>query len=322
MAVLRRVRPAIAQVSTPKAALLGAIAARIAGVPVRVLLIRGLISGSARGPRLALYRAIERLPARLCQRTICVSPSLLEYARAGRIVGPGRGLVLANGMSNGIDPAQFDPGAVVAAPRPTASAGPDGVVIGYVGRLVGDKGLVELNDAWRSLRDEFPAASLLLVGPREGRDAVPDRVRQEWEADPRVVLTGAVDDVAPYYKAMDLFVFPSYREGFPNAPMEAACMGLPVVTTTATGCRDAVVDGQTGTLVPTRDAGALAVAIRAYLGNPDLRRRRGEAGRARVLRDFRREVIWEALYREYVRLLEAAGLPVPSPSSRPAEDRR
>lgn len=322
--VLRRIRPAIAQVSTPKGALLGAIAAWIARVPVRIFLIRGLLSSGARGRRRALYRGVERLTARLCHRTICVSPSLLEYARDGGIVGPGRGAVLAGGMSNGVDPAHFDPGSVAPAPRPAASAGPDGAVIGFVGRLVGDKGLVELNEAWRTLRDEFPTASLLLVGPWEGRDAVPDHVRAEWEADPRVVLTGAVTDVAPYYRAMDLFVFPSYREGFPNAPMEAACMGLPVVTTTATGCRDAVVDGETGTLVPPRDAGALTEAIRAYLRDPDLRRCRGEAGRARVLRDFRREVIWEALYREYVRLLEAAGQPVPSPAAGAGtgEDRR
>jgi glycosyltransferase involved in cell wall biosynthesis len=117
---------------------------------------------------------------------------------------------------------------------------------------------------------------------------------------------------------MDLFLFPSHgTEGFPNAPMEAACMGLPVIASRVVGCVDSVVDGVTGTLVPPRDACALADAIRAYLRDPDLRRRHGQAGRERVLRDFRQEVIWEALYREYVRLLRENGIPVPDDPADP-----
>jgi glycosyltransferase involved in cell wall biosynthesis len=104
-------------------------------------------------------------------------------------------------------------------------------------------------------------------------------------------------------------VFPSYGEGFPNAPMEAACMGLPVIATNVVGCVDAVEDGVTGTLVPPGDSAALADALRAYLADPALRREHGQAGRDRVLRDFRQEPIWESLYREYVRLLEEKGLP-------------
>jgi glycosyltransferase involved in cell wall biosynthesis len=112
-------------------------------------------------------------------------------------------------------------------------------------------------------------------------------------------------DTPQLYAAMDLVVLPTYREGFPNVPLEAAAMGLPVVATRVGGCIDAIVDGETGTLVPVRDAATLAAAIRLYLGDADLRRRHGEAGRARVLRDFRPEAIWEALHGEYMQLLEA-----------------
>ena len=90
-------------------------------------------------------------------------------------------------------------------------------------------------------------------------------------------------------------------------------MGLPVVATNIPGCVDAVQDGVTGTLVPPRDADALAAALKMYIDDPDLRRRHGQAGRERVIRDFQQEAIWEALYQEYCRLLREKGLPVPEP---------
>jgi glycosyltransferase involved in cell wall biosynthesis len=124
-------------------------------------------------------------------------------------------------------------------------------------------------------------------------------------------MTGAVEDAAIYYALADLVVLPTYREGFPNVPLEAAAMERPVVATRIPGCIDAVQDGVTGTLVPARDAESLCGAIGQYLDDPALRRQHGLAGRARVLRDFRQEVIWEAIYREYCRLLEEKGLQVP-----------
>ncbi len=314
---LRRIRPTIAHVSTPKAALLGSIAAWLARVPVRIYLIRGLITERSQGAKRSLFLWLERLTAWLCHSSICVAPSLLEFARAEGILGPRQGLVLANGMSNGIDPNRFDPTAVEPAhfslsdrghahvPKPTE-------IIGFVGRLARDKGIEEIDGAWTLLRDEFPNVVLLLVGPWEEEDRVSAAVRRRMESDARVVLVGHVADVVTFYRAMDLFVFPSHgTEGFPNAPMEAACMGLPVIATAVVGCIDAVVNDITGTLVPPRDAAALAMAIRRYLRDPELRQRHGLAGRKRVLREFRPEAIWDALYQAYVRLLREKGLPIP-----------
>ncbi|HEX8431017.1 MAG TPA: glycosyltransferase, partial [Longimicrobium sp.] len=102
--------------------------------------------------------------------------------------------------------------------------------------------------------------------------------------------------------------FPTYREGFPNVPLEAAAMGLAVVATRIPGCIDAVADGETGTLVPAADAPALAGAVRAYLRDPAMRIAHGRAGRERTLRDFAQEAIWTALHAEYGRLLAARGV--------------
>jgi glycosyltransferase involved in cell wall biosynthesis len=315
--LLRRIRPTIVQVSTPKAALLGAIAATLARVPIRVFLVRGLISPESKGLSGRIFAWLERLTARLCDPAICVSPSLLRLARDTGILEPWQGKVLAQGMSNGVDAERFDPAIVEPANldswrRPGTAPLPEApTVVGFVGRLDRDKGLDDLATAWSQLRAEFSSAVLLLVGPWEDERRAPESFRRRFLDDDRVLVTGQVRDVRPFYAAMDVLAFPSRREGFPNAPMEAAAMGLPVVATRVVGCVDAVVDDETGRLVPSRDPEALAEAIRSYLSDPGRRERHGRAGRERIIRDFRPEAIWEAIYQEYVHLLQRADLPRP-----------
>jgi glycosyltransferase involved in cell wall biosynthesis len=315
--VLRRIRPDLLHVSTPKAALLGAVAGWVARVPIRVFCFRGSITEPASGWRRRLFRRLEWLTARLCTQTICVSKSLRDFARSESIIGPAEGMVAAHGMSNGINAARFsrdaaDPLAVPTMPESIRrlAHGPGVVVFGFVGRLAHDKGLDVLQQAWASLRDRFPNAHLLLVGPWEAENSVPPECRLALEHDARVHIAGDITDVVPYYRLMSVFVFPSMgSEGFPNAPMEAAAMGLPVIATRVVGCVEAVKDGVTGMLVPAGNAKALASAMQLYLEKPDLARTHGEAGCDRVRRDFRQETIWKALHQEYLRLLRHASLP-------------
>lgn len=313
--LLRRISPDIVHVSTPKAALLGAVAAWIVRVPVRLFLMRGSASEGAEGLRRTLLCTLERLTARLCHQTICVSPSLLEFCRRAGILDPGEGIVAANGMSNGIDAHRFDPSQV--APDPDSALPPAhreladsrNVVIGFVGRLARDKGIEEIAAAWSAIRDQHPRTRLLLVGKWETESQVSPSCREMLERDPRVHLPGRVEDVAPWYRLMSIFVFPSHgTEGFPNAPMEAASMRLPVIASRVVGNIDAVHHGVTGQLIPPRDAVALAGALRRYLDSPSLRTTHGSAGRQRVLERFQQEVVWQALFAEYLRLLRARGV--------------
>jgi glycosyltransferase involved in cell wall biosynthesis len=179
------------------------------------------------------------------------------------------------------------------------------VVIGYVGRIVRDKGMHELAEAWRSLREQNPTLHLLLVGPMESMDPITPADMELFKTDPRVHLVGEIEirRVAAYYSAMDIYVMPSYREGFGVSNIEAAAMELPVVSTRIPGCIDSVADGITGTLVPPRDKEALEIAIQKYIDDSQLRQTHGKAGRMRVLNEFPPIKIWEALHAEYSQLL-------------------
>src|SRR5690606_2614673 len=212
-----------------------------------------------------------------------------------RLCPPDR-LVVPCGGGNGTDAESlFNPARVSdsrVAIRQRLDIPAQAVVNGFVGGLVRDKGVIELAEAWSVVREVVPDAHLLIIGEPEPRDPVPEAILSQLQADDRVHMVGFVADLTdmpPHYTAMDMLVLPTYREGFPNVPLEAAAMGLPVVATRVTGCVDAVVDGVTGTLVPVRDSASLARAIHAYLDDPALREQHGAAGRERVRRDFQPE---------------------------------
>lgn len=306
--LLRQIRPSIVHAHTPKGGLLGMLAAWLAGTPVRVYHMRGLPLASARGWRRRLLRLTERVSCRLADRVICVSHKLRRYAISEGLCPADKIVTLLGGSGNGVDSTgEFDPDGPArgegAALRWRLGIGPDAAVVGFIGRLVLDKGIVELAAAWQELRARFPDAHLVLAGPEEARDAVPPALLDRLRQDQRVHLLGRIAWPRQVHAAADVLVLPSHREGFPNVPLEAAAMGKPIVCSRIDGCDEAVVDGETGTLVPVGDASALAAAIAAYLESPELRARHGWAGRERVGRLFRREAIWEALLQEYQELL-------------------
>jgi glycosyltransferase involved in cell wall biosynthesis len=305
---MRRIRPAIVHAHTPKGGLLGMIAATAHRVPVRIYHMRGLPLMGATGLKRRLLWSTEWLACRLAHQVYCVSRSVRREAVEAGICPPEKITVLLGGSGNGVDAAgRFDPDAQGEAVRAEARARlgipPDAVVIGFVGRIVRDKGVMELAEAWRQLRERYPHLHLLLVGPFEPQDPVPAGTERLLREDSRVHLAGMDWNTPPLYAAMDLVALPTYREGFPNVPLEAAAMRLPVVATRIPGCVDALADGVTGLLVPPRDATALRDALARYLDDPELRLLHGAAGRERVLQEFRQEAIWAALHAEYRRLL-------------------
>ena len=305
---LYRIRPDIVHCHTPKAGLLGTIAAAITGVPIRIYHIHGLPYSTARGLKQKLLQLCDRLSSRLATDVLCVGHELRQAVLADNLAPPQKVRVPSSGSINGVDArSRFNPDRYSDAERTAIRARlnipADATVVGFVGRLVPDKGIGDLAQSWRELRDEFPNLHLLLVGPTESHDPLNEETRAVLESDPRVSMVGLAEDTGPYYAAMDVFTLPSYREGLNISLMEAGAMRLPIVSTQIPGVVDAVVGGQTAILVPPRQPATLAAALREYLNCPDLRRRHGLAGRSWVLRSFQQEAVWNAIHAEYCRAL-------------------
>ncbi|HLQ46250.1 MAG TPA: glycosyltransferase family 4 protein, partial [Planctomycetaceae bacterium] len=258
---LRQLRPDIVNAGTPKAGLLGNLAAWMCRVPVRIYTLRGLRLETATGLKERLLNWTEKLASACAHQVIAVGHSLRDAYVARGLTSPDKTTVLRHGSSNGVafERFQFDSAQwrQIAELRESWNIPADAPVIGFVGRLTRDKGIPELFAAFERLRPEFPEARLMLVGEAEHGDPLPDELLGQLQAHPNVVLTGPIQEVASYYGVFDLLAFPSYREGFPNVPLEAASAGLAVVGFRATGTIDAVVDGSTGTLVEIGDVAGL-----------------------------------------------------------------
>jgi len=314
--LLRRVQPTVCNVGTPKAGLLVGLAAWMSRVPCRIYTLRGLRLETATGLKRHLLHLTERIACACAHRVVCVSPSLRQRAVELGLVALAKTIVLASGSSNGVDPASFmvtpEKLARAAEIRRELGVEPCCAVIGYVGRFTRDKGILELLEAFRFVQQRCANAVLLLVGSYEDADAVPAEVRRALQNDPSVRHVDFTSDIAPYYMVMDVFVLPSHREGFPNTVLEAQAAERPVVTTRATGAIDSICDDVTGLTVPVCDVAALADALLALLFDPDLARRMGQAGRERVLNQFRQQMIWEELAALYREMLQLRKLPVPS----------
>jgi len=302
--VLRRIKPDLTEFSTPKAGLLGTLAARFAGVPRRIYMLRGLKLERSRGFKRQVLLMSERIAAACAHVVLCNSASLRAEAVALGVCDGAKLRLLGSGSSNGVDVQRFAPGRNDLG----ASLGfpADSPVVGFVGRLTRDKGVPELIEAFELIRAALPKVRLLLVGWfDEAEDALSAELQERIRAHPQIHLTGFVSDTAPYYRAMDVMVLPTWREGFPNVVLEAAATGVPVVTTFATGSRDSVVPEVTGLLIPPGYPVAISEAVLRLLRDGDLRWRMGLAARAWVLEHFVDEQVLGRTAAFYRTLLES-----------------
>ena len=294
--LFRAERPDILNAGTPKASLIAMLAAWSLRVPVRVYTLRGLRSERVHGARGLILRVMERVTSRCATHVVAVSTSLREeYVRRG-LAPKSKVVTIAHGSSNGVDSARFQwTSQDRRAARSELGIDDSSPVIGFVGRLVADKGVDELIRAFRMVQATEPKCVLLLVGDFEEGDPVEPSTRDSILEDPSILLTGLLDDAARAYAAMDIVALPSFREGFPNVVLEAACAGVPAVGFDATGTRDAIVHDRTGMLTPIGDPGRLASELIAYLADPERRRRHGDNAALRATRDFDPKVIWSGL---------------------------
>lgn len=295
-----RTRPDVVHTHTPKASLLGQWAAFVTRVPKRVHTIHGLyFPGHMRPERRWAYVLLERLQMRPAHAILSQNREDLETCRRDRICDVSR----LTYLGNGIDLERFHPrnrarrteirrGLGIADDRP---------VVGMVGRVIREKGYLEYFAAAARVRAAHPDAVFLAIGPYEPwkADAIGGEEIAAFGLGDALRLLGHRDDVADLYAAMDVVVLPSHREGFPRSPMEAAATGLPVVVTDVRGCRETVIDGETGYLVPARDPEGLGSAISALLADPLARDRMGGRGRKLAEERFDQRLVFDRVARAY-----------------------
>lgn len=298
--LLWRLNPDLIVAGTPKAGLLGTVAAFLVRVPARVYMLRGLRLETETGLKRRLLVAMERMTAATATRVVAVSNSLALEFVAERLAPCDKIVVIGSGSSNGVD---LDPVQAKTHVDSQGRCGPP--VVGFVGRLHRDKGIPILLGAATRLLDAGIDLNLLLVGPEEPPGYLVECLDQHDLASSKVHWTGAVQDPEAYYSRMDVLCLPTMREGFPNVVLEAAAQSVPTVASNVTGCVDAVIHDETGLHFDAGDPRDLAKKLDALLSDPHKRHLLGKQARARVEREFGRQLVWARTEKAYRREVES-----------------
>lgn len=304
--LFKKEKPDIVHSITPKAGLLSMMAAKMAGVPVRMHTFTGLIFPSKTGKLQRLLIQMDRL---LCSSATHVFPEgngvKEDLIRFNITKKPLK--VLANGNVNGIDSKFFSPSAVSSEQksrlRTELGIGDSDFVCIFIGRLVRDKGINELIEAFKNVTSENQSGKrvrLILVGPSEQElDPLLPETLAEIERHPDIMTTGFQSDIRPYLAVSHLLVFPSYREGFPNVVIQGGAMGVPAVVTNISGSNEIIRQGENGIIVPAKNAQRLEQAVLQLMHHPDQYRAMASNAREAVVSRFSQEKVWNALLEEY-----------------------
>jgi len=309
--ILRTERFDVLHTHTPKPGFYGRVLGRLAGVPIVVNTVHGLYATEDdHWLKRAVVYGLEAIASRFSHAELVVSPEDLELLHRKHISPRTRGKLIGNGVDlTRFNPARFDSQARRRI-RESLEVKDDQIVVGVVGRLVAEKGYLELFEAAKMLDDRY---AILAIGPHdpEKADALPETALEEARA-AGVRFLGMRDEIDELHAAMDIFVLPSHREGLPIAAIEAAASGLPIIATDIRGCRQVVDHGQNGLLIPVRNAKALANAIAGLGDDPETRSRMALAGRRKAEAEYDVRRVVEMVLDTYRDVARHKGLPEPS----------
>jgi len=286
---------------TPKGAFVGLIAGYLTPIKKRIYFRHGLMYETSSGLKRFILIAIERFTSYIATEVICVSSSVLSKSISANLSKKDKLSILNMGTCNGVDSiSQFNKAlldkSVKSKLKTQLKIGSDNVVVGFIGRLAKDKGINELIQAWNEIILHNPKMLLLLVGPLDERDAIEEEAYFQIISCPQIRYIGQIENPEDYYALMDIFILPSYREGFPTVVLEASAMELPVITTKMTGCIDSILENETGIFTEINKV-SIVHAVMKYVDNPTLRQKHGQRGRQFIEENFAQMKIWQEIER-------------------------
>ncbi|MBQ7856525.1 MAG: glycosyltransferase family 4 protein [Alistipes sp.] len=301
--LFRRERPDIVHVNTPKASLLGMVAAALCRVPHRIYLVTGLRFETTHGLLRLVLKTMERIACLCATKVVPEGDGVKATLVRERITRKPMQKVL-NGNINGIDLCWYDRTPEVEQRADEVRGDSSDFTFVFIGRMVGDKGLNELVEAFDRLSAEREDVRLRLVGRfEEELDPLPAHTKQRIRQNPKVEEAGYQSDVRPYLAASDVLVLPSYREGFPNVILQAGAMGLPVIVTDVNGSDEVIEQGVNGVIVPRRDAEALYGAMAQMAAERKRTAQMASVARKMVAERFDQRDVWAAIAQMYKREL-------------------
>lgn len=310
----KKERPLIVHSHTPKAGIVGMLGAKLAGVPIRLHTVAGLPLMEAKGVKRWVLDIVEKLTYHCASKVYPNSKGLYDFILAQNYTSKEKLHVIANGSSNGIDTSFYTPNLIDANLKQDLKQQlgikENDFVFVFVGRLVGDKGINELVEAFEGLlgirdKGQGEKVKLLLVGSFENElDPLQTETLNVIETHSNIICVGFQKDVRPYFTISDCLVFPSYREGFPNVVMQAGAMGLPSIVTDINGCNEIIVDGENGIIIPSKNTFALKEAMEQMMQDSILFQKLKQNARPMIQSRYEQKLVWEALLEEYRRLLE------------------
>ena len=311
---LRKEKPQIVHTHTPKAGIIGMLAARLAGVPHRLHTVAGLPLMEAMGIKRKILNFVERLTYSSATRVYPNSKGLYDFILQNNFTQSNKLKIIANGSSNGINTTFFNPAQVSeiekVALREKLNIQPDDFVFVFVGRIVSDKGINELIKAFSELQtaenNELTGIKLLLVGDLESDlDPLNPETLAEINQNKDIISAGFQQDVRPFFAISDALAFPSYREGFPNVVMQAGAMGLPSIVSDINGCNEIIVEGENGLIIPSKNVEKLKEKMLTLARDKNLYVKLKENSRRMIENRYEQSVVWNALLEEYEGLLQS-----------------
>jgi len=304
---LKKEKPLIVHTHTPKAGIVGMAAAYFARIPNRLHTVAGLPLMEATGLKRKLLNLVEKFTYRFASKVYPNSKGLYDFILAKNFTKQNKLKVIGNGSSNGIDTSYFSKEHFfeeqIIEKRNELHIPVDDFVFVFVGRIVTDKGINELVEAFTKLQITHKSCSLLLVGPFEDDlDPVSEKTKKCISENSKIITTGYQDNVRIFYAVSNALVFPSYREGFPNVVMQAGAMGLPSIVCNINGCNEIIIDNKNGFVIPSKNGEKLKESMLRLITEADIYSFMRDNAREMIQSRYERTYMWEEILNEYKRL--------------------